>query len=257
MIFKKQRLQLFILCSIAIILIIFLILYNIYTLDEFIDSLTNNVGLNKLGGIVYINLENRPDRMKLIKDELAKLGANDNKIHKVSGIFVPKNGHKGCIQSHIVALRIAKLNNWQTVGIFEDDAVLNDNVSIADFKYKYKNGLAELPNDWDVLMLATANTTKEAITNKYFIQKLISSTTGTAYIVNKNYYDTILNLFEYCNTMMTHDKWGNDNNHEPYALDQKWQELQKKHNWYCFDTDLLKQRNIISTTNAKGDKLNI
>ena len=168
------------------ILLIWLLVRN---LEKFTDGIT---GLNTLGGIVYINLDNRPDRLKLIKDELIKLGADENKMHRVAGVFVPKNGHKGCIQSHILALRIAKLNNWSTVGIFEDDAELNDNVSPDEFKDKLKNGLAELPSDWEALMLATANTSKEPIPDKQTIQKLKSSTTSSAYIPFRlNYKPTL------------------------------------------------------------------
>lgn len=236
--------------AITVILIIWLITLNI-------EKFTDMTGLNTLGGVVYINLDNRPDRLKLIKDELIKLGADENKMHRVAGVYVPKNGHKGCIQSHILALRIAKLNNWSTVGIFEDDAEANDNITPDEFKEKLKSGLAELPDDYDVLMLGTANVDKEAIPDKQIIQKLKSSTTGTAYIVNQKYYDKILSLFEHCNTMMPTDKWGDDGGHEPYALDQKWTELQKKDNWFCFATDLMKQRNIVSTTNAKGETIQI
>ena len=222
-----------------------------------IDKFTVLKGLASLGGIVYINLDNRPDRLKLIKEELVKLGADENKMHRVAGVFVPKNGHKGCIQSHILALRIAKLNNWPTVGIFEDDAELNENVSPTDFGTKLQSALSELPPNWDVLMLATANTQKIKIPNKQIIEQLKLSTTGSAYIVNQKYYDKILTLFEHCNTMKQNDKWGDDGGHEPYALDQKWAELQKKDNWFCFTTDLMRQRNIASTTNAKGSDINI
>jgi hypothetical protein len=234
---------------------ILLIWLTVRNLEKFTDGIT---GLNTLGGIAYINLDNRPDRLNLIKDELIKLGADENKMHRVAGVFVPKNGHKGCIQSHILALRIAKLNNWTTVGIFEDDAELNDNISPDEFEEKLKIGLVELPDNWDVLMLGTANTSKEPIPDKQIIRKLKSSTTSSAYIVNQTYYDKILNLFEHCNAMMQSDKWGDDDGHEPYALDQKWTELQEKDNWFCFDTDLIKQRrNSTSTINAKGEAIQI
>ena len=57
--------------------------------------------------------------------------------------------------------------------------------------------------------------------------------------------------------MMPQDKWGADDGHEPYALDQKWTELQKTDKWYCFNTDLMKQRSSASTINAKGGEIHI
>ena len=253
----EKRPKPLLLCIVLSILIGLLILLGGWALLKKIEKFTVPSGLASLGGIVYINLDNRPDRLKLIKDELVKLGADESKMHRVAGVFVPKNGHKGCIQSHILALRIAKLNNWPTVGIFEDDAELNENVSPSEFKIRLETALSELPRDWDVLMLGTANTNKTTIPGKTVIQKLVSATTSFAYIVNRNYYDKILTLFEHCNTMMPNDKWGDDGGHEPYALDQKWMDLQKKDNWFCFTTDLMRQRNIVSTINAKGGEIHI
>ena len=68
-------------------------------------------------------------------------------------------------------------------------------------------------------------------------------TAGLAgYIVKNHYYDTLLDLYKYCNENMSKDKWSQGNNWEPYALDQQWAKLQKKDNWYGFTNDLLKQR---------------
>jgi hypothetical protein len=47
------------------------------------------------------------------------------KVHKVSGVYIPKNGHKGCVQSHIIALNMIKMNKWDRVLILEDDAQLD------------------------------------------------------------------------------------------------------------------------------------
>ena len=212
----------------------------------------NNNPIDKIDGFVYINLENREDRKKLIKEEMGKMGIPENKIHKVSGVFIPKNGHKGCVQSHILALQMAKMNNWDTTLILEDDAELN--VSEEEFKSKLSNILDFLKDkEWDVIMIGKATTIeKETHTND--IIKIKSATTSTGYIIKKHYYSKLLDLFIYCNNHMTNDKW-NNNNHEPYALDQKWSELQGKDNWYGFKTDLIKQRNIWSTINDKGNKV--
>ena len=74
------------------------------------------------------------------------------KVHKVSGIFIHKNGHKGCIQSHILALNMIKLNKWKSTLILEDDTeldiypeafndLLNKTIDTLDSKY----------SNWDVL----------------------------------------------------------------------------------------------------------
>jgi hypothetical protein len=216
-------------------------------------------GINRLDAIIYINLENRNDRKDLLMKELEKLNTNMAKVHKVSGVFIPKNGHKGCIQSHILALNMIKLNKWKRVLILEDDAeldvapeVFNDilNKTVDSLDAKYAN--------WDVIMLATDNKvidtnmqnmpidTMSPDGNSLNIQKLKTATTSSAYIVKDSYVDNIINLFNTCNDNMEHKKLS-DQNFEYWALDQKWAELQIKDNWFVIDKDPIKQRDIWST----------
>ena len=216
-------------------------------------------GINRLDAIIYINLENRNDRKDLLMKELEKLNTNMAKVHKVSGVFIPKNGHKGCIQSHILALNMIKLNKWKRVLILEDDAeldvapeVFNDilNKTVDSLDAKYAN--------WDVIMLATANKvidtnmqnipidTMSPDGNSLNIQKLKTATTSSAYIVKDSYVDNIINLFNTCNDNMEHKKLSGQG-FEHWALDQKWAELQIKDNWFVIDKDPIKQRAIWST----------
>ena len=88
---------------------------------------TEQNGINQLDAIIYINLEARNDRKDLVLKELEKLNTDMSKVYKVSGVYMPKNGHKGCIQSHILALNMIKLNQWNRVLILEDDAILDNN----------------------------------------------------------------------------------------------------------------------------------
>lgn len=48
--------------------------------------------------------------------------------------------------------------------------------------------------------------------------------------------------------MMDNHQWTFKNN-EIFALDQRWNELQKKDNWLGFEKDLIKQRKIKSSIN--------
>ena len=77
--------------------------------------------------------------------------------------------------------------------------------------------------------------------------RIKAGTTSSGYIVNSHYYDTLINLFTYCNENMSRDKWSGGQEWEPYALDQQWRVLQKNDNWFGFEKDLIKQRNISST----------
>ena len=219
-------------------------------------------GINRLDAIIYINLENRADRKEVLMKDLEKLNTNMNKVHKVSGVFIPKNGHKGCIQSHILALNMIKLNKWKRVLILEDDAEIDMHPEIVnDVLNKTIDTLDANQPNWDVIMLGTANkdidknnktydiiaSTDDGSNKKNLqIQKLRTATTSSAYIIKDTYVDNILNLFNTCNNNMEHSKL-TDNGFEIWALDQKWAELQIKDNWFVLDKDPIKQREIWST----------
>ena len=192
-----------------------------------------------------------------------------SKVHKVSGVYMPKNGHKGCIQSHILALNMIKLNNWERVLILEDDAELDMSPEVIN--NIIKKTVEELDREhpeWNVIMLATANKVidkgnkaKNSIPMEINaadgtmmplkIEKLHSATTSSAYIVKKSYAKNILNLFKNCNNNMSPDKM-TSSGFEPWALDQKWAELQNKDKWFCIDKDPIKQREIWSTIQSNA-----
>lgn len=229
-------------------------------------------GINQLDAIIYINLENRGDRKDLLLKELAALDTNMSKVNKVSGIYIPKNGHKGCLQSHMLALNMIKLNQprWNRVLILEDDAELTEESAV--FNNILTQALEKLDTiepDWNVLMLATAfkvispadapdkqsleiyNAQGERM--PLALQRLKSATTASAYIVKASYVDEILKLFDKCNNNLKPDRL-NEDNYEPWALDQQWKSLQERDRWYCLDKDIVKQRAIWSTTMSQSHK---
>lgn len=228
-----------------IVIIVILILLIRHTLECFED-------INKLDAIVYINLENRSDRKELLIKELESVNINMEKVHKVNGVFIPKNGHKGCVQSHIIALKLIKMNKWNNALILEDDAEINIDPKIFNqIIEKAINILDTNDPKWNVIMLATVN--KESTPTydlhddpKITLDRLHKATTSSAYIIKNSYVDKLLSLFEDCNENMSPDNLSGDN-HEYWALDQKWISLQEQDNWYSFSTDLIKQRNIWST----------
>jgi len=249
----KKNIEIIIFCILVLLLLI-LILKRSW--EGFFNE---ENGINRLDAIIYINLENRNDRKTLLMKELEKLNTNMGKVHKVSGVFIPKNGHKGCIQSHILALNMIKLNKWKRVLILEDDAELNiAPETFNDLLNKTIDKLDKTNSNWDVIMLATAN---KVIDDKLQsisidvsfpdgsplqIQKLKTATTSSAYIVKDTYVDNIINLFNNCNNNMEHKKISGEG-FEYWALDQRWAELQTKDNWFVIDKDPIKQREIWST----------
>ena len=231
------------------ILFIILVVVLFYLLIRKREHLENINPFDKIDAVLYINLENRPDRKDLLLQELTKLNIPANKIYKISGVPIPKNGHKGCIQSHLLALNLIKMNNWKRILILEDDAELNVNINDFNNQLNQINKYID-NNNWDVVMLATANATKTNINGEKNIVKLTNATTSSAYIINKNYVDKLVPLFNYANNMMVSEEWS-EGSHERYALDQIWRDMQNKDIWLGFDKDLIKQREIKSSINNR------
>lgn len=226
--------------------------------------LTEEHGINALDAIIYINLENRQDRKDLLLQELETLNTTPAKIHKVSGVYMPKNGHKGCIQSHILALNMIKLNKWKRVLILEDDAQLDtDPTTVNNIITQAIQILDEKDPEWNVIMLATANKVindkapephstqleiyaPDTTLKPTKLERLTRATTSSAYIVKGDYVDEILNLFNTCNDNMKATQLSG-NKYEYWALDQKWESLQASDRWYALSPDPIKQREIWST----------
>jgi hypothetical protein len=221
--------------KVIVAIIILLILFNLYFISQNTISNFENT-FDDLDAFIYINLEEKEDRKKLLLAEFDKLGVPNNKIRKISGVRIAKNGHKGCMQSHILALQMAKLNKWDRVAIFEDDARLN--VEPAIFVTMVNKAISN--NKWDMIILHGANQEeKESIDKDIYYLK--HSTQSTGYIIKSSYYDKLLNLFIHCNDMMSKDNWEIPGSWEGHALDQMWNKLVEKDNWIGFKTNLLKQ----------------
>ena len=227
-----------------IIVILLLLLYVYINLSIFIEKFLDNY--DNIDAFIYINLEDREDRKTQILEEFAKLEIPKNKIRKISGIRIPKNGHKGCIQSHILALQMAKLNKWKNVAIFEDDAELIVEPSL--FRRMINKAIKN--DQWDVIMISGCNKEKKTdIDNDMYYLK--HATCGTSYIIKDTYYDKLLNLFIHCNDMMKSDDWEVPNSWEGHALDQQWNKLIERDNWIAFTDDLMKQRGSSSSINGE------
>ncbi len=226
----------YIIILIVIIILILFYLFNYYS-DDCFDNTTR-----KIDAVIYINLDNRTDRKNLLLNEFKKINIIDD-VYRIAGIPTPKNGHKGCCQSHILALELAKLNDWDTVAIFEDDFELN----VSPEEYNRLIDKALKYNKWDVIILhGSEQENKKTIDEDMYYLK--HSTQSTAYIIKKEYIDTLLELFINCNKHMNKNYWGDGKKMwEPYALDQQWNKLIRKHNWIGFKKNVAKQRDIESS----------
>ena len=68
------------------------------------------------------------------------------------------------------------------------------------------------------------------------ISKVKEAETAAGYLVNKNYYNTLIDLYEWAMPLLNQTK-----KHWIYANDQVWKRLQAKDSWYYFTMRIGKQ----------------
>lgn len=184
---------------------------------------------SRIGGIIYINLDNRLDRKKKICQELDKLGCNYTRL---KGVY-NKNGGLGCVRSHIKCIEFAIKKGYSNIMIFEDDFMFVD--TYKNIQKKIVNALKELNGKWDVIMLS-GNINKDEPHVVKNLNKVKNIQTASGYIVNKHYYNTLLDNFKESEKNLADGK-----SYKIWALDQNWKKLQTKSNWYVFNPTLGKQ----------------
>ena len=181
--------------------------------------------MDSIEKIIYINLEDRIDRKKLLLEELSNINNIDDKLIHFNAIK-HIDGNIGCTMSHIKCLEMAIQNNWKNVLILEDDAMFND----------YTNGIKILDTlinkPHDVILLG--GTFFDLNVETY---KLYKAQTTTAYLTSSHYYNTLLSNFKEGLQSLEQT-----NISQMYCIDVYWQKLQQKDNWYIINPALMIQR---------------
>jgi glycosyl transferase family 25 len=179
--------------------------------------------------IIYINLNKRTDRREQIEKELNDFGLY---YERFEAIETPGFGSLGCGLSHLAVLKLAKERNYENILILEDDFTFL--VSKEEF-YKQLSEFFKLKLDYDTCFLSRSLQQFEALDNG-IVNKILESSAASGYIVNKKYYNTLINLYEYAMPLLEKTRA-----HWIYANDQIWKQLQKKDNWYYFIKRIGKQ----------------
>jgi len=179
---------------------------------------------------MYINLEKRTDRKEEIEKEL-----NDFKLEyeRFDAIARPEQGILGCGLSHLEVLKLAKQNNYENILILEDDFTFL--ITKEEFE-KELQSFFDLKLDFDVVFLSYFMQRHIPLENGV-VDKVLEAQTASGYIVNKNYYDVLINLYEHAMPLLEQTQM-----HWIYCNDQVWKELQEKDNWYFFKKRIGKQR---------------
>ena len=191
--------------------------------------------MERIEKVVYINLEHRTDRREETVRELAKMFPEE-KILRFEAIR-NNNGAIGCTMSHISVIEMAISKKWSNILILEDDISWNTDFSL----------LTNLMNlSYDVILLSGYYANYDKLTNK-----VISSQTTGAYIVNSSYYQTLLTNYK-----EGLEKLLSTNNPRLYAIDRYWKHIQSKDSWYIIQPNLCFQRPSYSDIEKKDVNYN-
>ena len=185
--------------------------------------------------IFYINLDYREDRRLEIEEELKKYELLE-KSERFPGIRVESQGILGCTKSHLEVLKIARERGYPNVLILEDDFQFV--VSKEEFERELQS-FFDSSIQYDVCMISYClqQESADVIIECPVVKKVLEAQTASGYIVHQDYYDMIIDLYEWACPLLENTK-----EHWNYANDQCWKILQMKDNWLHFVNRLGIQR---------------
>ena len=192
------------------------------------ELLTNG----KIDHVFFINLERRKDRLVEIESEVNKYGIIGERFNACTHV----NGAVGCANSHLEVLKLAKSRNYENVLILEDDFQFL--VSKEEFEMELSRFFTYAEtHSYDVCMFSYNLKESSDIENTPYLKRVLDAQTASGYLVNRDYYDKLITLFEWANPLL--EETGQ---HWIYSNDQVWKRLQRTDNWVCFNTRIGKQR---------------
>ena len=169
--------------------------------------------------VMYINLDNRPDRNQHVKQQLDKIGVRNPIRFRAIQL---ENGALGCSMSHLKCIEFAKKNNLDSIFVCEDDIEFLDP---ALFLKQIQTFLSStIP--WDVIIVSGNNMLPYKPVNNTCI-KVFNCQTTTGYIVKKSYYDTLMKNYKDGIEKLLKEPTNND-----FKIDKYWFRLQREDNWY-------------------------
>lgn len=150
--------------------------------------------------IYCINLDRRPDRWQLAKEQFDKhnliverFGAIDARDFKLS--YPTDNGNNGCTLSHYFIIERAKILGFESVMIFEDDVELHE-----DFDFILNAAMDYLPQNWDMLYFGGSHREKPlGLSHTGRLMRVQKTLTTHGYIIRSSLYDKVIDNFKNLN----------------------------------------------------------
>jgi glycosyl transferase family 25 len=192
--------------------------------------------------IFYINLKTRPDRKAEIEQDLQNFGLE---AERFEAIHTPDFGIYGCGLSHLAVLKLAKERNYRNVLILEDDFEFL--VTKDEFQDQLQQFFAS-SREYNVCMLAYDVRERDTSFphDAGNVERLLFAQTAAGYLVNCNYYDKLIELYESALPQLIETR-----RHWDYANDIVWRSLQQNDKWFYFTNRIGKQRASYSDNSGK------
>ena len=185
--------------------------------------------MQNINQILYINMDNRTDRLQIIEAEFERIGIKSNICTRFPACSYKGCPNSGCLLSHANALEMAYTMGYENVLILEDDFIFIEDINkinhdISEFFKMVENGF-----EWDVLMFTTCAAEVSEYTNN-IVSRVSSSGNGAGYLVNRNMMLVISELFK-----SNVDNLYNTKQHWIYQNDILWKRLMPETHWYMFN----------------------
>jgi GR25 family glycosyltransferase involved in LPS biosynthesis len=187
---------------------------------------------------VYINLDERNDRMISCEKELKKIGLD--RPHRFSAIKT-RHGIVGCGISHLRCIENAKKEGLPYITIFEDDVIIPKPKLIRN----QVDRILDSGVEWDVLSLSgnAFKPHKEQHDDYVVVNRMYC---GTAYIVKAHFYDTMIeNIRDGLSRIL-------ETGNRDYSWDAYWTILQPKHRFLLVNPLTIYQRPDYSDIEKKN-----
>jgi hypothetical protein len=230
--------------SISLIFLFFVVLCIAYQYNRMKnrEHFTTEDVMNKIDVIYYINLDHREDRKEAFLKQMRDYGFPDDKIVRISAIYIKEHGDLGCSMSHIKTMETFMKSPHTNCIVFEDDFEFTQSEEKVHeaFFFLFSNDI-----DYDVCMLSG----NELITNKTDYTPLrhaINVQTTSGYMVHKKFSSKLHSNFKEGATLLQESIKRGLSRCGLYCIDMYWKKLQKNSNWYIFYPKLGKQADSFS-----------
>lgn len=189
----------------------------------------------RVGLWIYINLDSRPEKDVLVRQELRKAGIPDSSILRLSAI-AEKQGHLGCTRSHTRILRWAMQQAYEWVAVVEDDFRWRcAETAVADIEVLLQRNATE--NLFDVL-LGDAFHYKPPLPipehSDVGLHYAQCASLTSMYIIRTSFIPTLLDVWARGECAM---KWGGLAS--IHTVDQTWKPMQIRDQRMCCTEPLL------------------